>query len=261
MGIWATHGHSGHPQIDLDLQALPVQQRLIGKRLLDWLFTVEAAGRRVDSDRFQPDVGYSIAGPADASDDDLGEIMKTNAHDGKWSRPVLSARVAALMVVLSAGLTESCGPATEARSPVDGAAFLERTRCGPEVTDGSLAPILDGKALQKVGPLYSTVEADKSGEQSQLRGATLTVSALPGVTAEWLDRELECHGARLALGKATSTPEDPFWLPGSTVDIDVRPTKDGFIIAVAGFSTSDARHILNRAEAFAKAKTAAPAGP
>jgi hypothetical protein len=100
--------------------------------------------------------------------------------------------------------------------------------------------------------LYSSVEFGKSGEQSQLRGAVLTVNALPGVTAEWLDRELECHSARLTLGQSKSTPDDPFWLPGSSLDIDVRPAKDGFIIGVAGFSAADAHQILNRAQAFAK---------
>ncbi len=147
-----------------------------------------------------------------------------------------------------------------ARSPADQASFVERTRCGPEVTDTALEPILDGHAVQQVEPLYSTIEADKSGEQSQLRGAKLTVAALPGVTAEWLDRELECHSAHITLGRTASTPEDPFWLPGSTVDIDVRPTKDGFAVGVAGFSAADARQILARAQAFAKAKRA-PASP
>jgi hypothetical protein len=104
--------------------------------------------------------------------------------------------------------------------------------------------------------LYSSVEFGKSGEQSQLRGAVLAVTALPGVTAEWLDRELECHGARLTLGRGPSSPDDPFWLPGSSVDIDVRPSKDGFIIGVAGYSSADARQILDRAQAFVKAKQA-----
>lgn len=141
-----------------------------------------------------------------------------------------------------------------ARGPADQAAFIDSTRCGPEVNDGDLAPVLSGEAVQGVGPLYSTVESNKSGEESRLRGAVITVGAVPGVTAEWLDRELECHGARLALGRTTSTPDDPFWLPGSFVDIDVRPAKDGFVVGVAGFSSADARQILDRARAFAKAK-------
>jgi hypothetical protein len=106
--------------------------------------------------------------------------------------------------------------------------------------------------------MYNTIEADKSGNQSQLRGAVLTVNALPGVTAEWLDRELECHGARATLGRAAPASDDPFWLPGSSVDIDVRPAKDGFVIGVAGFSPEDARQILSRAQAFARAKNAPP---
>jgi hypothetical protein len=133
---------------------------------------------------------------------------------------------------------------------------MESTRCGPEVNDTGLAPVLSGQAVQGVGPLYSSVEFGKSGEQTQLRGAVLMVNALPGVTAEWLDRELECHGARLTLGRAQSSPEDPFWLPGSSVDIDVRPAKDGFVIGVAGYSSADAHQILDRAQAFATAKTA-----
>jgi len=165
-------------------------------------------------------------------------------------------KAAALLMTLSATFVGGCQPA--ARSPADQAAFIESTRCGPEVNDSDLAPVLGGQAVQGVGPLYSTIEANKSGGQSQLRGALLTVNALPGVTAEWLDRELECHGARLALGRVTSTPDDPFWLPGSSVDIDVRPTKDGFLVGIAGYSSTDAHKILDRAQAFAKAKKPPP---
>jgi hypothetical protein len=137
---------------------------------------------------------------------------------------------------------------------------MERTRCGPEVNDAALAPILSGQAVRGVEPLYATIEGGKSGEEAHLRGAILTVSALPGMTAEWLDRELECHSASVVLGQVKATPDDPFWLPASTVDIDVRPGKDGFVIGVAGYSSADARQILERARSFAKAKEA-PASP
>jgi hypothetical protein len=169
----------------------------------------------------------------------------------------LSAKAVALAAVLSAALAAGCEPA---KGPADQAAFTDRTRCGPDVTDSAIAPILDGKALQQVEPLYSTFDSDKSGEASKLRGAKITINALPGVTAEWLDRELECHSARITLGQAQATPDDPFWLSGATLDIDVRPAKDGYVIGVAAFSSADARQILDRAQAFAKAK-AGPASP
>jgi hypothetical protein len=183
----------------------------------------------------------------------MENIMSTNAYrhaEKKTCR--LFARSAARAMILPAVLAVGCEPA--AKSPVDQATFMESTRCGPEVNDGDLAPVLSGQAIQGVGPLYSTVEAAKSGKESQLRGVIVMVNALPGVSAEWLDRELECHGARLTLGGVQSSPYDPFWLPGSTVDVDVRPAKDGFAVGIAGYSSADARRIFERAQAFAKAK-------
>ncbi|MGO9837371.1 MAG: hypothetical protein ACLP1X_24525, partial [Polyangiaceae bacterium] len=70
-----------------------------------------------------------------------------------------------------------------------------------------------------------------------------------------LDRALECHGAKEALGHTTAASDDPFWLPGSSVDIDVRSAKDGFDVAVSAYSSSDAHQVLARANAFAKSKT------
>jgi hypothetical protein len=159
---------------------------------------------------------------------------------------------AGLALAFSAALTAACG--APARSPADAAAFTERTRCGPDVAESDLTPVFSGHSVQSVGPLYATIEGGKSGSQSQLRGAVLTFGALPGETAEWLDRELECHSARLTLGETQSTPDDPFWLAGSAVDIDVRPTSDGLVVGVAGYSPDDARAILEHAQSFAKTR-------
>lgn len=168
------------------------------------------------------------------------------------------ASVTALAIAFAIASAEGC--VSPVRSPADQADFMVRTRCGPEVNDTALAPILDGQAVKGVEPLYATIEASKSGGEAHLRGALLTVSALPGVTAEWLDRELECHSASAVLGQVKATPDDPFWLPDSTVDIDVRPAKDGFLVGVAGYSSADARQILARSQSFVKAKEA-PASP
>jgi len=160
-----------------------------------------------------------------------------------------------LLAVATAACAQS---ATQgARSPADQAAFMERTRCAADDDDKALAPVLSGDAVQGVRPLYSTVESAKGGRQSELRGVTVVVAALPGMTAEWLDRALECHSARNTLGHAPAASADPFWLPGSNVDIDVRSAKDGFDVAVTGYSPTDARQILDRASAFEKAKTSA----
>jgi len=138
---------------------------------------------------------------------------------------------------------------------------MERTRCAGDDDEKALAPVLSGSAVQGVKPLYNATEGARSGGQSVLRGATVTVSALSGVTAEWLDRALECHSAKVTLGRVPGASDDPFWLPGSSADIDVRSAKDGFDVAVTGYSSEDARQILDRANAFAKAKAGATPKP
>jgi hypothetical protein len=161
--------------------------------------------------------------------------------------------------VLLAVVTAACGKASapDGRTAADQAAFMEHTRCGIDGDDQLLAPVLSGSAVQKVEPLYSNLGSNKAGPQSQLRGATITIVALPGMTAEWLDRALECHSAKSTLGHARAGG-DPFWLPGAIVDIDVRSARDGFDAAVTGYSSDDAQAILARATAFMASKPAAP---
>jgi hypothetical protein len=170
------------------------------------------------------------------------------------SRMVRLHHAAAALALAAA--TSACAEPS-ARTPADEAAFMERTRCASDDDDKALAPVLGGDAVQRVQPLYSTVEGAKTGHQSELRGAVVTVSALPGITAEWLDRALECHSAKEVLGHGPTLSDDPFWLPGSSVNIDVTSDRDGFNVAVSAYSANDARRILDRANAFAKSKTSA----
>jgi hypothetical protein len=158
-------------------------------------------------------------------------------------------RLIGAILLTTAACSESTPPA---KNPAGQAAFMERTRCGPADDEATIAPIIGGAAVQSVQPLYSDVENMKAGLQHELRGVTISVAALPGVTAEWLDRALECHSARATLGHAPAASNDPFWLMGSMVDIEVRSAKDGFLIDVIGFSSQDAQQILSRAAAFQK---------
>jgi hypothetical protein len=134
---------------------------------------------------------------------------------------------------------------------------MERTRCSADDDEKALAQVLTGAALQSVHPLYSATSYGKTGMGSDLRGAVVAVAAPAGVTDVWLDRALECHSARATLGRLPTESSDPFWLPGASVDIDVRSAKDSFEVMISGYSTDDAAKIFARAEAFAKAKSAA----
>jgi len=134
----------------------------------------------------------------------------------------------------------------------DKAASLERTRCGPDVDESRLRAVVSGDAVESVEPLYTSAPGAKSGSESRLYGAQIRIRAAQGVTAQWLDRALECHGARRMLQHASADrlANDPFWLPGRMVDIDAQPARDAFDVSVRGESTDDAQEILIRANAY-----------
>ncbi len=164
-----------------------------------------------------------------------------------------------LVGAIAAGCA-STTPAEPAHNAAEEAAASERSRCGPDLDEAALAPVLNGQAIESVEPLYTRVQGGKSGETSRLFGALVRVRAVQGMTAEWLDRALECHSARRVLGRIPDTmmPNDPFWLPGRMVDIDAQSARDGFQVAVRGSSVDDAQEILIRANAFLASKQPGP---
>jgi hypothetical protein len=132
---------------------------------------------------------------------------------------------------------------------------MEHTRCLAGDDDATLAPVLGANAVQNVEPLYATLEGAKAGLHAELRGATVVVAALPGMTAEWLDRALECHSAKEAIGHASVVSADPFWLPvPASTSMSARHGTDS-MSPWTGFSPEDARQILARASAFLKSKS------
>jgi hypothetical protein len=170
-----------------------------------------------------------------------------------WLR---GAAVALLGVVSSLGCDASPAPA---KTPADQAAELVRTRCVANADEAALAPVFDGSAIEGVAPLYNSVVGYKSGQFTELTGTAIKVRALPGVTAEWLTRALECHSAKRVLGTIASTvaPSDPFWLPGRMVDIDAASAHDGFRVEVRAAGPVEGHEVLDRAKAFVQLRDVA----
>lgn len=163
----------------------------------------------------------------------------------RWALPTL-----VVSVLLSCAETIP----SKARDPREDAAAAERSRCGPDLDETTLEPIFSHRAIESAEPLYARTNADRGGSTQHLEGAVIYIRAIHGMTAEWLDRALECHSARRVLGK---TPEDaiksdPFWLPGRMVEIETRPMGPGFRVAIRGATPDDAQEILIRASAFAR---------
>jgi len=132
-----------------------------------------------------------------------------------------------------------CASTPPMRPAVEVAAETERTRCTPDVDESALAPLFSRQAVISAEPLYTASSgfgAAAGGNYSQLIGAIVRIHALRGFTAEWLDRALECYSARRLLGRdgsSVASAQDPFWLPGRTVEIE-EPQVERWAEEVAG---------------------------
>jgi hypothetical protein len=119
--------------------------------------------------------------------------------------------------------------------------------------------MLDGTAIESVESLYNPgIGGSRVGQYSQLTGSAITIRPLPGMSAEWLTHALECHSARRVAGSipASATPNDPFWLPGTMVQIDAQSTHGAFRIEVRASGPANGRQVLDRARPFTR--TASP---
>ena len=149
--------------------------------------------------------------------------------------------------------TGCAGVPMHERSAGEVAAALEQRHCGGNADEAALAPVLSGAAVETWERAYSSVPAHGGeGTHRRLAGAAFTVRAVKGYSAEWLDRALTCHSARRALGRLPPEGEaqDPFSLPGKTVDIRVESTGEGFLVEARSPDVAEASEIVARARAF-----------
>jgi hypothetical protein len=166
---------------------------------------------------------------------------------------------APLALVLGQAAVSGCASSEAQRgpsTPSDQAKAFQQARCTGVADDGTVANVIDGKAVEGVRPLYSGVSS-RTGN-ARLLGATLYVRPALGETAEWLNRALECHSAkRTSERTAAFAGSDPFFLPDSVVSIRVQAAADRFKVDIQSTSSADAREILARATTFASASRAA----
>jgi hypothetical protein len=123
------------------------------------------------------------------------------------------------------------------------------TKCARESeqrASSALAPSL----VESVEPAFSTVPSGND-RAIRLRGARLHLRPVLNVSAEALERTLECHHAPVTQGEIPENPDDPYMLRGAWLDIDVDSTGDGLVASVLADDFDDARRVLDRARSFA----------
>lgn len=137
-------------------------------------------------------------------------------------------------------------PATAAASVEQFAVRFQSDRPG-----GDAAPPSERRAQHKA-PLPSHHREPEQrrrpdlGRQAGLRPPT-------GVSAEELTRILQCHSARVLLGKVNPAdiPDDPYWLADRWLDIQVTPENGNFTVTVVSDSVHDNIEVLGRATRYA----------
>lgn len=150
----------------------------------------------------------------------------------------------------------------DTRTPADHARAMA-AKCTRE-SDQQAAGVLSPTLVEAVEPAYSFVQSGND-RAIRLHGARLHLRPTLNVSAQALQRTLECHQARVTLGTSPVIADDPYVLDGAWLDIDVDSDGDGFIAAVRSRRFDEAQLVLDRARSFARAvperHATAPAAP
>jgi hypothetical protein len=103
--------------------------------------------------------------------------------------------------------------------------------------------------IESVEPFYVGSSGGKTSTK-RLVGAIVTFRAVQGMTAQWLQRVVDCHLARnAALGhQVPEMPNCPLVPNGASAT--VTGTQNGFAVAVRGDDQATANEILRRAQSL-----------
>jgi hypothetical protein len=143
--------------------------------------------------------------------------------------------------------------AAKHRSASQALIAAEQQACGGiDDADRDMSPFEHGADIASVSKLEEDVAAGKS-TLKRAAGATIVVRAVKGLTAEWLQRVVDCHLARnAAVGhEMPEMPGCPLVPVGAKAK--VRSTGDGFAVDVSSDNAAGADEIWKRAQLLAAA--------
>jgi hypothetical protein len=125
---------------------------------------------------------------------------------------------------------------------------------GIAIEDRDMSPFEHPADIESVTPLVVHRGGGKAGYSTRIEGAVVRLRAVPGLTAEWLQRSIECHLARNAsLGHDVPEMPDCPLVPNGA-EATVISTGTGFAVTIRSPQEVEAEEILARARRL----TAAP---
>ena len=130
-----------------------------------------------------------------------------------------------------------------------------RACSGLSPDDRDISPFERTAEIASVEPFVQKLDVRNAGSREREVGAVVTFRAGPGMTAEWLQRLVDCHLARnAALGhEVPDMPNCPLVPRG--VRASVRSANTGFAVEIASDDADTAREILARARRLVAPQT------
>lgn len=116
-----------------------------------------------------------------------------------------------------------------------------------------MTQVLRANAVLYVQPMYHHIIVNPNNAEDRISGAKLVLRPPTGVSAEELTRILQCHSARVLLGKVNPAdiPDDPYWLADRWLDIQVTPENGNFAVTVVADTVHDNIEVLTHATRYA----------
>lgn len=120
---------------------------------------------------------------------------------------------------------------------------------GIDQADRDMTPFEHREDIASVKPIEEDVKV-KQDNVKRLKGAEIVFRAVPGMTAEWLQRSINCHMARAAaVGFDMAEMSDcPLML--KNIKATVASVGDGFAVRITSDDKATAEKILSRAQAL-----------
>jgi hypothetical protein len=137
------------------------------------------------------------------------------------------------------------------RAASNALASAEASACaGMSDDDRDISPFYHREDIASVAPLTETVKAGK-GTTGKEAGSTVVFRAVPGMTAEWLQRVVDCHLARAAAMGHQMPEMDYCPLELKGVKANVTSAGNGFAINVSADDAATIAEIQKRSKALA----------
>lgn len=154
-------------------------------------------------------------------------------------------RVQAALTALAIAVVVPAAALAAASNPMS--TFVAAERAGIAMPQPQSGSPLAAYRIVSVAP-YMQEQTHIKRTWRELRGAIVRVEAQPGLTAEWLQLELDRHVAAMGI-QSQNMNDCPLAVPG--IRAKVSSAGDGFLVTVVAMDKSSGQEVLRRAQGLA----------